>query len=251
MAKSFFIDNQLRQYAGDKRLFQYLTYKKEGSFKCVYCLNKADSKEHIPSKIFLDEPYNNELAILPACKKCNQSFSEPEQYLACLIEYIKIKLSKKNTYSRKKVSKALQNRKTLLKELEESTIRNEKNEIEFIEYKIDEIEKIILKLSIGHAAYSLSEINLKKLQHINFKFLPDLTQEEINTFNTSPQENIVPEIGSREGSYISISDTNIPFYQWKHIQKNQYRYLAFISKNTICVRIVISEFFFSEVIWDI
>jgi len=53
MAKSFFIDNQLREYSGHKGLFPYLTYKKQGSFKCIYCFKQANSKEHIPSKFFL------------------------------------------------------------------------------------------------------------------------------------------------------------------------------------------------------
>ena len=250
MAKSFFIDNQLRHYTGDKRLFQYLTYKKEGLFTCIYCLNKADSKEHIPSKIFLDEPYHDELAILPACKKCNQSFSKSEQYLACLIDYIETKLNKNIHFKRVKVSKALNNRKTLLAELTQSTILNSKNELDYIEYDINRIEKVILKLSIGHAIYGLSAVNLKKPKNINFKFLPDITQEEINAFNHSPSADISPEIGSREGQYITLSTTGEPFIHWKTIQDNQYRYLAFTSNDNICIRIVISEYFFSEVIWQ-
>lgn len=250
MTKQLFIDNQLRPYSGHQDLFPYLTYKKEGSFKCIYCFKPANSKEHIPSKIFLDEPYKNDLAILPACKNCNKSFSESEQYVACLIDYIQTKLSQNNNFKRKKVTDALRNRVTLLHELEESTFRNQNNEIEFIEYNIEKIEKIILKLSIGHAIYSLSTICLKEPSHINFKFLPDLTQEEINKFNNCEEKNISPEIGSREGKYICISSKGLPFQDWKIVQDNQYRFLAFISETTICIRIVIGEFFFSEVIWN-
>jgi len=169
--------------------------------------------------------------------------------LACLIDYINTKLSKKNTFKRKKVRNALKSRITLLQELEQHTIIKN-NEIEFIEYNIQEIEKVILKLSIGHAVYSLSEICSRNPLHINFKFLPQLTQEEINEFNNCPGKDISPEIGSREAKYISISNEGIPFYDWKIIQDNQYRFLAFVSENTICIRIVIGEFFFSEVIWD-
>ena len=127
---------------------------------------------------------------------------------------------------------------------------NKHNKIQFIEYNIAKIETIIIKLSIGHAVYSLSAIRLQEPLHINFKFLPDLTQEEIIAFNTCPEKDISPEVGSREGKYIHISSEGRLLYDWKIVQENQYRFLAFVSKNTICIRIVIGEFFFSEVIWN-
>jgi len=58
-----------------------LCIHKKSDFKCIYCYEKANTREHIPSKIFLNEPYSNNLAILPACFNCNNSYSENEQYL--------------------------------------------------------------------------------------------------------------------------------------------------------------------------
>lgn len=42
----------------------------------------------MPSKVLLDEPYPINLAVVPSCDKCNNSFSPDETFLACLLECI-------------------------------------------------------------------------------------------------------------------------------------------------------------------
>lgn len=54
---------------------------------CSYCgVNYPDTKDHVPSKILLDEPYPENLPVVPCCSKCNSSFSLDEEYVACLLE---------------------------------------------------------------------------------------------------------------------------------------------------------------------
>jgi hypothetical protein len=45
---------------------------------CVYCGKLPDSREHIPSKVLLDEPYPIDLPVVDACYNCNNSFSKDE-----------------------------------------------------------------------------------------------------------------------------------------------------------------------------
>lgn len=47
---------------------------------CLFCGNKADSKDHIPSKNLLEKPYPLNLLTIDSCVKCNQSFSLDEEY---------------------------------------------------------------------------------------------------------------------------------------------------------------------------
>ena len=55
---------------------------------CVYCGTHPDTRDHVPSKVLLDEPYPPELPVVGACKKCNSSFSLDEQYLACFLDCV-------------------------------------------------------------------------------------------------------------------------------------------------------------------
>jgi len=248
--QKYFINNELNNYYGDIRILEFLKYDKKGDFKCVYCGEKADSREHIPSKVFLNEPFTTNLAILPSCKKCNNSYSENEQYLACLIDYVQYKMDNLKAVKRSKIQRTFDSRANIESEFENSTKYTLTGNVEYIEYNDYKIKNILLKLSIGHAIYTLSLIHLDEPNIINYKFLPELTQEELDNFNSEPVFDILPEIGSRGATYISILENVIPISTWNIIQDGQYRFLAFQEKSTITVRIVIGEYFYSELIWE-
>ena len=96
----------------------------------------------------------------------------------------------------------------------------------------------------------MSSIHLDEPSFVNYKFATELTQEEITNFNLEPIMDKIPELGSREGTYISILDDGTPITTWKIIQNSQYRFLAYQDINSINIKIVIGEYFYSEVIWN-
>lgn len=55
---------------------------------CVYCGSTADSRDHVPSKILLDDPLPRDLPVVKACSPCNSGFSLDEEYLACFVECV-------------------------------------------------------------------------------------------------------------------------------------------------------------------
>src|SRR5580700_2734927 len=56
---------------------------------CIFCGGPEETRDHVPSRVFLDQPYPDNLPVVPACHRCNTSFSADEEYLACLIECAK------------------------------------------------------------------------------------------------------------------------------------------------------------------
>ena len=68
--------DQLRDYA-DSRLIQ----------DCIYCDGgHQETRDHVPSKAFLDSPFPDNLPVVPSCHACNHGFAVDEEYLSCLIE---------------------------------------------------------------------------------------------------------------------------------------------------------------------
>lgn len=55
---------------------------------CVYCSGPFETRDHVPSKCLLEQPYPPNLPIVECCESCNQSFSKDEQYFVCLIESV-------------------------------------------------------------------------------------------------------------------------------------------------------------------
>jgi hypothetical protein len=74
---------------------------------CVYCGGGGETRDHVPSRIFLDEPYPENLPIVAACRRCNAGFSLDEEYLACLLECVLAGTTEPERTSRTKIRRIL------------------------------------------------------------------------------------------------------------------------------------------------
>lgn len=244
-------------YFGDERLRPYLSYERDAENRyCIYCGRKADSREHLPSRIFLDKPYPENLDIAPACLRCNTGLSRDEQFVACLIEYWKSKISEE-PIERVKILKTIERTPSLLKRITDMFNQNGSIKSEYEQEFIQRIKNIAAKLVIGHTLYDLSEFfehhlceeeknnekNLIIISDVNFAFINNLSDETIRKFNAPVETSVMPEIGSREFMNTLIQNEQDSFrYYWRVVQQNNYRYLA--SPET--VRIVIRETLYIE-----
>src|SRR5688572_19077945 len=69
--------DQLKNYADDRLV--------NG---CIYCGGPEETRDHVPSRVLLDPPLPENLPVVAACSFCNSSFSQDEEYFACLIESV-------------------------------------------------------------------------------------------------------------------------------------------------------------------
>ena len=73
---------------------------------CIFCSKRADTREHIIPRCFLNKPYPNNLPTLPSCRKCNNLFSLDEEYVMYLIDYLKSIEVNDGEFTRPKAEKA-------------------------------------------------------------------------------------------------------------------------------------------------
>ena len=66
---------QRNRPGGNEGIGYFTSWDKSREKGCIYCGKPATTREHIPSKAFLIEPYPEDLATLPACFECNNGFS--------------------------------------------------------------------------------------------------------------------------------------------------------------------------------
>lgn len=53
---------------------------------CTYCGGPPDTRDHVPSRVLLDEPYPANLPAVGCCDACNSGASSDEEYVACIID---------------------------------------------------------------------------------------------------------------------------------------------------------------------
>jgi len=213
---------------------------------CAYCGGETGTRDHVPSKVFLDEPYPDNLPVVPACPKCNQGFSKDEEYMACLIETVVSGSTDRDMITRKNI-KEIFTKKPALKKRIEAAMHVMGNEISYA-VETHRIENVISKLARGHVIFELNETLYDQSLSIVYQPVNKMTNEEINCFETPMVFPLWPEVGSR--AFIKIAENSSYMSDWIEVQKGRYRYLLANYRNGGIVRMVLSEYLACEVRWS-
>jgi len=226
--------NQIKVYADERTL----------AF-CAFCGGKTGTRDHCPSRFFLDEPFPPNLPVVPSCSSCNGGFSADEEYLACLISCVLARSTNPKNIFRKKIARILE-RKHALRERINACRSVSKGTIIFSpEY--ERISNVITKLAQGHALYELHESCSCGPDHVFFFPLSLLSDDERNEFENPPGIEVWPEVGSRAMQRI-LTGQDLDTKGWLTVQPQRYRYVA-SAGNGIDVRMVIHEYLGCQVQW--
>jgi hypothetical protein len=217
---------------------------------CVYCSSATDSREHVPSRVLLDEPYPEDLPIVDVCSGCNRSFSLDEEYVACLIECART--GSVEAVERPKIKRILSDSPALAERLRKARTQDGSGQSVF-QIEDDRVRNVVLKLARGHAAFELDEQMFEVPSH--FMAVPLLTLDEAaqRHFESPPTPTAWPEIGTRafQRMVVAFDGPPTPLAPgWIEVQENRYRYVA-IAEGPTMVRIVIGEYLACEVIWGL
>ena len=221
-----------------------------------YCSAPPSTRDHIPSKVFLDLPYPNNLTVVECCSECNNSFSLDEEYFACFLECVIQGTAIPNDLFRIKVTKILNRQIKLQNRIALSRKINNKNIITW-ELEWERIEKIVLKLARGHLSIIHGNNYLGNPISFDITTIHNLTDDQLDDFNGIGKSYVdkIPELGSRGCFGINIEksdndESNIinTNYGWNIVQDDLYRY-AIDPLSGTWVKIVLREFLACTVKW--
>lgn len=240
---------QLNDYA-DARLLQ----------GCIYCGGKAETRDHVPSKVFLDDPFPENLPVVRACLKCNNGYSLDEEYVGCLVEAVIAGSVDPERIKRISIGKKLANNPQLRQRL--AAAINDRDGKRFFEIETERVNNIVLKLARGHAAYELSLPLYDPPKNIRVLPLCVMEEFELEEFESFEAPEVFGEVGSRGMQRFAVMqmtlrsatgeliEHSVPLAGWVEVQDGRYRYLATSESSGARVRIVISEFLACDVRWS-
>lgn len=248
------------KYWGSLLLEPHVVFRRNSYMYCVYCGDKAETREHCPPKAFLLKPYPTNLPTVPACTKCNNGFSSDERYasnfIECLAEY----------YEDDNVN-AFQ-----IAEGDFEEIRKAKEAAKlFVEQPFfdDKLANVFRKVAVCHAAYEISmgfhsEEWEGVPERISYTIKPFMPQKEwegleyAEMINNEP----MPEMGSRAFRNIYVvgirgwsikkeKEVMIPvvMVDWSEIQNGFYKYQVYFKDNKIWVKMIFRDFLYCEVVF--
>lgn len=212
---------------------------------CTYCGGPFGTRDHVPSKFFLDLPYPNNLAVVPCCHECNHVFANDEEYTVAFIDVALIGSIDDEECLRPKVAASLMAHPALAKKIEAG--RRDTGSGLAWQPETARIERVVIKLAKGHAACDLALPLLDDPTYVAITPLSFLTERERIEFEEGFSDSLWPEVGSREMQSAALSHPRSAS-RWHDIQPSRYRYM--VSPAGPRVRIVLSEYLACDVIWS-
>jgi hypothetical protein len=232
---------------------QFRNYADErNSGFCVHCGSTADeTRDHAPSKAFLDEPLPENLPVTFACRRCNNGFSLDEQYLAALLECVVCGHADADKVERPKVAATLRGDPALSLML----ARARREEEGRVVWDVDEgrVRNVMLKLARGHVAFELNQPRREEPTDYWVKPLALMSPGERQEFEEGGDDGMFgawPEVGSIAMQRLLVVEGE-PFVEdtWLVVQDGRYRYRV-DEEDGAKVRIVIREYLAGYVAWD-
>ena len=211
----------------------------------TFCGGKTGTRDHCPSRVLLDEPYPENLPVVPACRQCNGRFSDDEEYLACLLSCVVVGSTDPAAMPRKKTRRILMQKPALRARLEQA--RTTTNERTVFQPEIGRVVTVVTKLAQGHALYELGEPSHGAPDGIAIRPLPSLSEAESKWFEFPSVAPIWPEVGSRAMQRLALGGSDSG---WLRVQAGRYRFHATVG-NGVEIRIVIDEYLAGYCRWQI
>ncbi len=217
---------------------------------CAYCGGLPDTRDHVPSKVLLDEPLPVELPVFDACQGCNVAFSLDEQYLACFLECVICGTSEPSSLKRMGIQRILSENAALRSRIA-SSCREGADGLTSWMPEWSRVQNVVSKLARGHVAYEIHALpHAGEGADVHVAPIPTLTREAQQQFESASTVGpaLWPEMGSRaflRMAGVSV-DGRVPTEGWIVVQPGRYRY-AVMESDVLIVRMVLSEYLACEV----
>lgn len=213
--------------------------------QCAFCGGETGTRDHCPSRVLLDEPYPDNLPVVPSCSKCNGSFSEDEEYLACLLECVAVGSTMPEAMRRPRIARVLSAKPALRARLENALVSRD-GSVHF-EPELERVTSVVTKLAKGHALYELHEACYEHPEVLEVTPLTAMDAFSRIAFENAPEPSVWPEVGSR-AMQRQVARMDLTEAGWVVVQPGGYRYMA-LHDPVVEVRIVLREYLACRLRW--
>lgn len=206
--------------------------------------NRQRTRDHVPSRALLDEPFPPNLPVVECCHACNNGFSLDEQYLVCLLECVVSGGTEPDLFERTRVARILRESAALRERI--TATRREGVTGPAWEMDRQRVQKVVMKLARGHVAFE-EYPRLSEPASVNFVPLLLMSPETRCRFESGYDGSpLLPEVGSRALGRIAQDASGSV---WVDVQPGRYRYALTADSTGVSVRLVIREYLACSVSW--
>jgi hypothetical protein len=209
---------------------------------CYRCGVHPTTREHVPPKVLLDEPYPANMPVVGACAACNEGYSLDEEYFGCLLEVAACGTAQPAMLVRPKIRRKLADNAPLRSRLEAALGADG-----FISIEEIRVRRVLEKVAAGLWSFESGNRGSEWPVSTWYAPLADLEPEIHEKFLKLPASGMWPEVGSRMMLRI-VTDGSAGFGEtWQSVQDGRFAYAILVDPASIAVRMITRGFLAAEV----
>ena len=237
-----------------------LIWQENLCFHCGTELNADNrTREHIPTKCLLREPYPEGLLTIKSCRDCNRKFSRDEEYLFAVMASVLSGSTDPEKQTDPKAGKTLESSPGLRNRIEQckKTVVSESGETNTVFYpELERVNNVVVKNARGHVLYETERWIAgppDQVLAVSAGKLDRQTYEEFEGISDNLMGVVTPELGTRQFMRL-FGSSNLHYpgmnRQWIVVQDQVYRYEVADCGDSVLVKSVVHEYLFTEVLWS-
>lgn len=209
---------------------------------CYSCNGVPATRDHVPAKVFLDEPFPDNLPIVGACRDCNEGASADEECVACLLEVAACGFT--SGPERPKIRRIFRERPAIAARLGRAVTPEG-----CIAMEHERVQRVITKLARGLWNYEIGEPTGLMKAEVRFNLIATLADDDLNGFLAMSAPTIFPEVGSRLMiKVIEGLGAGQGFRPWQIVQPSRFSYAVDIGGGARArVKMIIRDVLAAEV----
>jgi hypothetical protein len=116
---------------------------------CIYCGAPADSRDHVPPRLLLEDPPPPNRLPVPACRSCNNGYSDDERYVRDVLHLVGFgKISREKTAPGGVVARSLRHSPRLGQMMNRAHVPGENGRLRFAP-DFDRFSRVMVKIAFG------------------------------------------------------------------------------------------------------
>jgi hypothetical protein len=215
---------------------------------CVYCQVTPDTRDHVPPRVFLDEPYPENLPVVPSCRSCNESTSLDEEYVACLLEVAACGSSRPSDLQRPKIARKLGENNRLAQRLARSF--ESVGEKATIVPEVARVSRVVEKIGRALWSFEIGGPTNWRSAHVQLAPITELQPQSLADFEAVGPTQILPEVGSRAMFRALVVEETAFGNSWLEVQPGRFSYLVECTGDTSRVKMIIRDFLAAQIDLD-
>lgn len=207
---------------------------------CAQCGRRPRTRDHVPPRAFLDEPFPTNLPVVGMCEPCNAGASLDEEYVTCLIEVAACGSGVPEDLERPRVRRALARNAALAARFQSAF----DPEAVAVGAEVGRVRRVIEKMARGLWAYELAEPALGMSAHVGFQPLHTMDAGTRTEFERCRSAAIFAELGSRMmiRQVLALGeDRGSTAVGWQDVQPERFRYAVEFDDANV-VKVVLREY---------